>query len=101
MGKATLCNYHGARYLYRRQSHHGFVAEASSTVAIELMTAIGAPVSTTQVITTSIMGAGSARRRSSVRWGVARKIIAAWFVTLPATMALGGLIAFLISFVLA
>ena len=79
----------------------GFVAEASSTVAIELMTAIGAPVSTTQVITTSIMGAGSARRRSSVRWGVARKIIAAWFVTLPATMALGGLIAFLISFVLA
>ena len=79
----------------------GFVAEASSTVAIELMTAIGAPVSTTQVITTSIMGAGSARRRSSVRWGVARKIIAAWFVTLPVTMALGGLIAFLISFVLA
>ena len=79
----------------------GFVAEASSTVAIEIMTALGAPVSTTQVITTSIMGAGSARRRSSVRWGVARKIIAAWFVTLPATMALGGLIAFLTSFVLA
>ncbi|MDU2590032.1 MAG: inorganic phosphate transporter, partial [Atopobium sp.] len=71
------------------------------TVAIEIMTALGAPVSTTQVITTSIMGAGSARRRSSVRWGVARKIIAAWFVTLPATMALGGLIAFLTSFVLA
>ena len=62
---------------------------------------MGAPVSTTQVITTSIMGAGSARRRSSVRWGVARKIIAAWFITLPATMALGGLIAFLTSFVLA
>ena len=79
----------------------GFVAETSSTVAIEIMTALGAPVSTTQVITTSIMGAGSARRRSSVRWGVARKIIAAWFVTLPATMALGGLIAFLTSFVLA
>ena len=79
----------------------GFVAEASSTVAIELMTAMGAPVSTTQVITTSIMGAGSARRRSSVRWGVARKIIAAWFITLPATMILGGPIAFLTSFVLA
>ncbi len=41
------------------------------------MTALGAPVSTAEVITTSIMGAGSARRRSSVRWGVARKIIAA------------------------
>ena len=67
----------------------GFVAETSSAIAITTMTAIGAPVSTTQVITTSIMGAGSARRRSSVRWGVARKIIGAWFVTLPATIALG------------
>lgn len=70
----------------------GFVAEASSTIAIETMTALGAPVSTTQVITTSIMGAGSARRRTSVRWGVARKIIAAWFVTLPATIALGAIV---------
>ena len=72
----------------------GFVAEASSTIAIEVMTALGAPVSTTQVITTSIMGAGSARRRTSVRWGVARKIIAAWFITLPATIFLGALVAF-------
>lgn len=61
----------------------GFVAEASSTIAIEVMTALGAPVSTTQVITTSIMGAGSARRRTSVRWGVARKIIAAWLSHYP------------------
>ena len=44
-------------------------------LSIEIMTALGAPVSTTQVITTSIMGAGSARRRSSVRWGCARKIL--------------------------
>ena len=65
------------------------------------MTALGAPVSTTQVITTSIMGAGSARRRSSVRWGVARKIIGAWFVTLPATILLGGCCAFVIGLILA
>lgn len=79
----------------------GFVAETSSAIAIEAMTALGAPVSTTQVITTSIMGAGSARRRSSVRWGVARKIIGAWFVTLPATILLGGCCAYVIGLIFA
>ena len=74
----------------------GFVAQTSSTIAIEIMTALGAPVSTTQVVTTSIMGAGSARRFSSVRWGVARKIIGAWFITLPVTIVLGGACAWII-----
>ena len=74
----------------------GFVSETSSAIAIETMTALGAPVSTTQVITCAIMGAGSAKNKSAVRWGVAGKIIASWFVTLPATMALGGVMAFLI-----
>jgi len=78
----------------------GFVAQTSSTIAIEIMTALGAPVSTTQVVTTSIMGAGSARRFTSVRWGVARKIISAWFVTLPVTIALGGACAWIIGIVL-
>lgn len=78
----------------------GFVAETSSAIAIEVMTFLGAPVSTTQVITTSIMGAGSARRRSSVRWGVARRIIGAWFVTLPATICLGGVCAFVVGAIL-
>ena len=76
----------------------GFVSELSSAIAIETMTALGAPVSTTQVITTSIMGAGSAKRFSSVKWGRAGGIVRSWFVTLPATMALGGLVAFLFTF---
>ena len=46
------------------------------------------------------MGAGSARRFTSVRWGVARKIISAWFVTLPVTIALGGACAWIIGIVL-
>ena len=78
----------------------GFVAQTSSTIAIEIMTALGAPVSTTQVVTTSIMGAGSARRFSSVRWGVARKIIGAWFITLPITIVLGGACAWIIGLML-
>ena len=74
----------------------GFAAQVSSAVAIETMTALGAPVSTTQVLTTSIMGAGSVRGAKKVKWGMAGSIFTAWVVTLPATMALGGLCAFII-----
>ena len=74
----------------------GFVSETSSAIAIQIMTALGAPVSTTQVITTSIMGAGSARSIKKVRWGTARSIIGAWILTLPATIALGGVFAFVV-----
>jgi len=60
------------------------------------MTALGAPVSTTQVLTTSIMGAGSVRGAKKVKWGMAGSIFTAWIVTLPATMMLGAVCAFLI-----
>ena len=76
----------------------GFVSETSSAIAIETMTAFGAPVSTTQVVTTAIMGAGSAKGAKKVRWGIAGSIVKAWFTTLPATMLLGGLCAFVVRF---
>ncbi len=76
----------------------GFVSETSSAIAIETMTAFGAPVSTTQVVTTAIMGAGSAKGAKKVRWGIAGSIVKAWFTTLPATMLLGGLCAFAVEF---
>lgn len=68
----------------------GFAAQTSAAIVIEAASFIGAPVSTTHVITTSIMGCGSARRFSSVKWGVAKNIVIAWFVTLPITMIFGG-----------
>ena len=71
----------------------GFVSETSSAIAIETMTAFGAPVSTTQVVTTAIMGAGSAKGLKKVRWGVAGSIARAWVTTLPSTMILGGVCA--------
>ena len=74
----------------------GFVSETSSAIAIETMTAFGAPVSTTQVVTTAIMGAGSAKGAKKVRWGVAGSIVKAWFTTLPMTMLLGGACAFVV-----
>jgi PiT family inorganic phosphate transporter len=49
-----------------------------------MATGLGVPVSTTHTITGAIIGVGAARRVSAVRWGVAKSIVTAWFVTLPA-----------------
>lgn len=72
----------------------GFVSETSSAIAIETMTALGAPVSTTQVITCAIMGTGSAKGVKTVKWDLAAQMLVAWVSTLPATMCLGAIVAF-------
>ena len=68
----------------------GFAAETSSAFVITAMSIAGNPISTTQVITAGIMGSGSAKRASAVRWGVVRNILSAWVFTLPAAAILGG-----------
>ncbi|MCX6539795.1 MAG: inorganic phosphate transporter [Acidobacteria bacterium] len=68
---------------------HGFAAETGAAGAIFLATAFGIPVSTTHAITGSIVGVGSTRRLSAVRWGVAGQILWAWVLTIPAAAALG------------
>jgi PiT family inorganic phosphate transporter len=67
---------------------HGFAAETAAALVIQTATHIGAPISTTHVISSSIMGVGSSRRLSSVRWKVASNIVTAWVLTLPASAAL-------------
>ncbi len=62
---------------------HGFAAETAAASAIELASRLGIPVSTTHTISTSIMGVGSTRRLSAVRWGVGREIVTAWILTFP------------------
>ena len=74
----------------------GFAAQTASAIVIECMTFFGAPVSTTQVITTAIMGVGSAKRATSVKWGIAQNIAVAWVLTLPVAMILGGTACWLI-----
>ena len=64
---------------------HGFAAETSAGLVIQVASSLGMPVSTTQVITAAIMGVGSVQRRNAVRWGVARRIVMAWVFTLPAS----------------
>ena len=68
---------------------HGFAAEGSAATVIEVATRIGVPVSTTHVITSCILGMGSTRRLSAVRWGVARGIVYAWVLTFPVCGLLG------------
>ncbi|MFO7160855.1 MAG: inorganic phosphate transporter, partial [[Clostridium] cellulosi] len=67
----------------------GFAAETSAAAVIQVMTALGAPVSTTHVISTAIMGVGASKRITAVNWSVAFNIIATWFITIPATILLG------------
>jgi len=66
----------------------GFAAESSAAATLAISSAFGIPVSTTHTITGAIMGVGSLRRFSAVRWGVARSIVWAWILTIPAAAAI-------------
>jgi PiT family inorganic phosphate transporter len=63
---------------------HGFAAETTAASIILGASHFGAPVSTTHVISSAIMGVGSSIRLSAVRWGIAGNIVMAWVLTLPA-----------------
>ena len=69
----------------------GFCAETGGAITLFMATGFGVPVSTTHTITGAIVGVGSARRASAVRWGVAGSIVVAWVVTLPASAAIAAL----------
>lgn len=68
---------------------HGFAAEGSAASVIVVASRLGLPISTTHVITSCILGMGSTRRLSAVRWGVAQSIVYAWVLTFPACALLG------------
>jgi PiT family inorganic phosphate transporter len=78
--------------MIKLQPVHGFAAETSASLIIAGASHLGIPVSTTQVITTSIMGVGATRRLSAVRWGVVGNIVWAWVLTLPLTFLMSGLL---------
>ncbi len=70
------------------QPVNGFAAETGAASAIFLATSLGVPVSTTHAITGAIVGVGSTRRLSAVRWGVAGQIVWAWLLTIPAAASI-------------
>jgi len=69
--------------IFRIEPINGFAADFTSAVVIYTASLLGAPVSTTHVVSSSIMGVGAAKRLRGVRWNIARQIIIAWFVTIP------------------
>jgi PiT family inorganic phosphate transporter len=77
--------------IYRLRSVHAFCAQTSSAGVILGAALLGGPVSTTHVVSASIMGVGAGQRLSAVRWGVAKNIILAWFITIPASAVMAGL----------
>jgi inorganic phosphate transporter, PiT family len=77
----------------------GFCAESSAAASLYIASAFGIPVSTTHTITGSIMGVGSIRRMSAVRWGVVNRIIMAWVITMPAAAGISALAYYLVHFI--
>jgi inorganic phosphate transporter, PiT family len=73
----------------------GVCAETAGSITLFLATGFGIPVSTTHTITGAIVGVGAARRTSAVRWNVAKDIVIAWVVTMPASGAIGAVFFYL------
>ncbi|NLU08232.1 MAG: inorganic phosphate transporter [Clostridiales bacterium] len=78
---------------------NGFSAEMGASAVIFTATMFDAPVSTTHIITTSIMGVASAKRFSAVRWAVAKDIVVTWIFTIPSCAVISGILMFLLSLV--
>jgi PiT family inorganic phosphate transporter len=80
------------------QPVHGFCAETGGAISLFVSSAMGAPVSTTHVITGAIIGVGATQRLSAIRWGVAKRIVFAWILTIPLSAAVSGLVYYFLHF---
>jgi len=79
--------------LYKLRPVHGFTTQVAATGVILTAALLGGPVSTTQVVSTAILGVGSAERVSKVHWPVVGQIILAWLVTIPFNAVAGAVFA--------
>lgn len=77
----------------------GFCAETGGGVILTSMAWFGIPVSTTHAIAGGIMGVGATKRLSAVRWGVGKRIVYAWIITIPASAAVAALVSIIIKLV--
>ena len=75
----------------------GFSAEMGAALTLEVASEMGIPVSTTHTITGSIMGVGSVRNPKAVKWNLGGKILIAWILTFPATIAVGWVLGWLLN----
>ena len=85
---------------YKIRPIHSFTSQLSSMLVIIGASLVGGPVSTTHVVSSAIIGAGAAQRKSQVRWGVMGEILIAWFLTVPASAGVAALLYFLVDYLL-
>jgi len=78
--------------------HQGFSASLGGSAILFTASLLGIPVSTTHTITGAIIGAGVARRESAVRWGVARNVVTAWLITIPASASVAAIFYWMTTF---
>jgi inorganic phosphate transporter, PiT family len=90
MGGWRIIKTMGTRII-KMDSAQGFSAQGAGSAVILASSHFGYPLSTTQVISGAVMGAGAGKRLSAVRWGVAGNIVVAWLLTFPAAAAIGAL----------
>lgn len=83
--------------IYRMRPIHGFVTELASAAVVVTGSAVGGPVSASQVIASTVMGVGTAQRRKGVHWLIARDMVMAWFLTIPCSGLLAGAISLILS----
>lgn len=77
--------------IFKLRPIHGFCAETGAAIVLQIASLLGLPTSTTHCITSAIMGAGSTTRLSAVSWGVTRRILTAWVLTIPMCATLAAL----------
>ena len=82
----------------RLQPVGGFAAETAGAMSLFTATALGVPVSTTHTITGAIIGVGSTRRLSAIRWGIAGQIVWAWILTIPMSAVIAAGMFYILSF---
>ena len=90
LGSRRLVHTLGTRF-YRVRPFHAFNSQLGSALIVVTASLLGAPVSTSQVVSSAIAGTGAAERFSKVRWGVMEDMLAGWILTVPATAVAGGL----------
>lgn len=78
--------------IFKLEPISGFAADLNSSLVVFAATLLHLPVSTTHVVSGSIMGVGTAKRISAVRWGVAQQMLVAWVLTIPCTALVGSLL---------
>jgi PiT family inorganic phosphate transporter len=76
----------------------GFSAEAAGALTLLVTAKFGIPVSTTHTITGAIVGVGASRRLTAVRWGITRRIVFAWIMTIPGAAVIGSAVFQLLRF---